>query len=145
MEQGTAALGSVRVPAGRVLVVDDEALIRWAAGSILSDVGFLVVEAADLAGARRLVSAGRIDLALLDVRLPDGDGLSLMRELHLAQPACRFIMMTACRTPELTLEADSARVPVLDKPFDMPTLASLVGDVMRADGTLPADASSPDD
>lgn len=113
-----------------VLVVDDEALIRWAACSALTDVGFRVIEASDVAGARALLASAHIDLALLDVRLPDGDGVSLMHEMHAAQPECRFIVMTAFRTPELSAQAFD--VAVLDKPFDLPTLASLVGDVMGA-------------
>lgn len=114
----------------RVLVVDDEALIRWAASSTLTDVGFAVMEAADVAGARRMLLTVRFDLVLLDVRLPDGDGVTLMQELRLAQPACRFIMMTAFRTPEFTAQATRDHIIVLDKPFDMPQLTSLVGDVM---------------
>ncbi len=115
----------------RVLVVDDEPLIRWAASSTLTDAGFSVVEASDVAGARRLFGSAPIDVALLDVRLPDGDGVALMQELHRAQPECRFIMMTAFRTPELTQHAMAEQVPVLDKPFGMPDLVSLVGQVMN--------------
>lgn len=123
--------GPPRPTPPHVLVVDDEALIRWAASSTLSDEGFLVLQAGDLASARRLASRETIDLALLDVRLPDGDGVALMQELHQAQPSCRFIMMTAFSTPELMARALEAHVPVLDKPFDMPRLARLVGDVMK--------------
>lgn len=111
----------------RVLVVDDERLIRWAASSTLTDAGFTVVEAPDVAGARRLVQEGAVDLAVLDMRLPDGDGLTLMQEIHEAQPRCRFIMMTAFRTPELTAYTTVARVPVLDKPFGMPDLVACIG------------------
>ncbi len=116
----------------RVLVVDDEALLRWAAVSTLADAGFTVMEAGDIAGARRLFGASPVDLALLDVRLPDGDGVALMRELQQAQPDCRFIMMTAFRTPELTAHAATEHVPVLDKPFGMPDLIDLVDQVVNA-------------
>jgi DNA-binding NtrC family response regulator len=114
----------------RVLIVDDEPLIRWAASSTLSDAGFSVLEAPDVLGARRVIGQAEIDLALLDFKLPDGDGVALMREIHQAYPACRFIMMTAFRTPELTAHAATAHVPVLDKPFGMPDLVGLVGQVM---------------
>jgi DNA-binding NtrC family response regulator len=116
----------------RVLVVDDEPLIRWAASSTLADAGFVVMEASDVAGARQLLRAETVDLALLDFRLPDGDGVTLMREIHGANPQCRFIMMTAFRTPELTAHAATEHVPVLDKPFGMPDLVGLVGEVMGA-------------
>jgi two-component system response regulator PilR (NtrC family) len=114
----------------RILVVDDEPLIRWAASSTLAAAGFTVVEAADLAGARKVARTGRLDLALLDFRLPDGNGIALMHEIHQAQPECRFIMMTAFRTPELTADAAAEHVRVLDKPFGMPELADVVGRMM---------------
>jgi len=114
----------------KVLVVDDEPLIRWAAASTLSDAGFSVMEASDVAGALKVLNGTPVDLALLDVRLPDGDGVALMREIHQAQPQCRFIMMTAFRTPELTAHAATEHVQVLDKPFGMPDLVGLVGRVM---------------
>ena len=116
----------------RVLVVDDEPLIRWAAASTLTDAGFAVLEASDIAGARRLLDTENVDLALLDVRLPDGDGVALMQEIHHSQPGCRFIMMTAFRTPELTAHASREHVLVLDKPFGMPDLKDLVGRVMAS-------------
>ena len=123
--------GREKIPS-RVLVVDDEPLIRWAASSTLAAAGFTVVEAADVAAARVVAGAAPLDLALLDVRLPDGDGVSLMHEIQKAQPGCRFIMMTAFRTPELTANAADEHVPVLDKPFGMPELVDLVGRTMSA-------------
>ena len=115
-------------------MVDDEPLIRWAASSMLSDAGFAVVEASDVAGARRLFGSVPVDLALLDVRLPDGDGVALMEELRLARPTCRFIVMTAFRTPELTIQTAARHVPVLDKPFGMSDLVGLVGRVIDGAG-----------
>ena len=109
----------------RVLVVDDEPLIRWAASSTLAEAGFSVTEAGSIEHARELTSSAAFDLALMDVRLPDGDGLAFMHEIQRDQPACRFIMMTAFRTPELTAQASEQAVRVLDKPFGMPELASL--------------------
>ena len=121
--------GCEKIPI-RVLVVDDEPLIRWAAASSLTDAGFSVIEAADVAGARQLL-ATPFDVALLDFRLPDGDGVMLMSEIQEAQPQCRFIMMTAFRTAELTARAASDHVAVLDKPFGMPDLVGLVNRIAR--------------
>jgi two-component system response regulator PilR (NtrC family) len=117
----------------RVLVVDDEPLIRWAASSTLAAAGFVVVEASDVAGARQVAGANALELALLDFRLPDGDGVALMHEIHAAQPGCRFIMMTAFRTPQLTANAAGEHVAILDKPFDMPELVALVGRTMASE------------
>jgi DNA-binding NtrC family response regulator len=131
---------SEKIPSGseefpkRVLIVDDEPLIRWATSSTLTDAGFSVIEAATAAGARQQFAATRFDLAVLDLRLPDGDGVTLMNELHERYPDCRFIVMTAFRTPELTAQTVTRHVPVLDKPFGMPDLVGLVGEVMNANG-----------
>ena len=115
----------------RALVVDDEPLIRWAASSTLSDAGFAVTQAGSIELARLLASGDAFDLALLDVRLPDGDGLTFMREIQRDQPGCRFIVMTAFRTPELTAHVSENAVRVIDKPFEMPDLASLAAEMIN--------------
>jgi DNA-binding NtrC family response regulator len=114
----------------RILVVDDEPLIRWAASSTLSDAGFQVIEAPNVAGALKVVDTTAVDLALLDFRLSDGEGTRVLEALHRVQPACRCIVMTAFRTPELTAYAARDGVDVLDKPFGMPDLLGLVASVM---------------
>jgi DNA-binding NtrC family response regulator len=111
-------------------VLDDEPLIRWAAVVTLADAGFEVVEASSVSTARKVVDSIPVDLALLDVRLADGDGVELMQEIHRRQPSCRFVMMTALRTPELVAQMASDEVAVLDKPFEMPELLHVVGDML---------------
>ena len=131
----TPAAASGEFPIGRgevrrrVLVLDDEPLIRWAAAVTLADAGFEVVEASSVSTARRVIDSIRVDLALLDVRLADGDGVELMKEIHQRQPSCRFVMMTALRTPEVAAQVASD-VAVLDKPFEMPELLHVVGDML---------------
>jgi len=61
----------------RILIVDDERAIRSALSTALSMEGMQSEEAADLASARRALTVGGHDAVLLDLRLPDGDGLSL--------------------------------------------------------------------
>ena len=64
----------------RVLVVEDELLIRWAIAETLSDAGHVVIEAADAAGAVRALanSVEAIDVVALDYRLPDSRDLALL-------------------------------------------------------------------
>ncbi len=68
--------------AWRVLVVDDERLIRWALRERLTAEGCEVVEAADGREAERAVESVNFDCAILDLRLPDTDGVSLLRKIH---------------------------------------------------------------
>jgi DNA-binding NtrC family response regulator len=99
----------------RVLVVDDEPLIRWAMVAALTSARYEVIEAGDGATAnRKALRHQPLDVALLDFRLPDVDGVTLLKELQHVHPNCRFILMTACRTPVLATVPD---VPVIDKPF----------------------------
>jgi len=65
---------------GRILVVDDEADIRSLLGEILSEEGYEVVSAANAAQARERRRASDPDLVLLDIWMPDADGISLLRE-----------------------------------------------------------------
>jgi Response regulator containing CheY-like receiver, AAA-type ATPase, and DNA-binding domains len=91
----------------RVLVVDDEPLVRWSVSETLSDHGFQVVESGDAQGARCAVrdATGGFDAVLLDLQLPDSADLSLLRTLRAMAPKTALILMTAFGTPELVQDA----------------------------------------
>src|SRR5262245_33349402 len=116
----------------RVLVVDDEPLIRWSVGSALASAGYDVVEAADGAAARRQAADAELDFAVLDLRLPDTDGVSLLEQIRQVHPRCRFLIMTAFRTPALASREGLAAVPIVDKPFSIPDLVHTVDDAVGA-------------
>jgi DNA-binding NtrC family response regulator len=111
----------------RVLVVEDESLMRWSVAQALTGRGHTVVEAADGAAAMRLLEETPADVVLLDYRLPDSDDFALLRDIRRLAPATPVVLMTAFGTPELS---DRARAlgasDVLQKPFD----------VFRVDGVL---------
>ena len=113
----------------RVLVVDDEALIRWSLSEALGDCGFTVIEAGDAQGAIRTVreQAQRIDVVLLDYRLPDSNDLGLLASLRAMTPYSQVILMTAYGTPEVArgaLELGAFRV--ISKPFELRDMAGMV-------------------
>jgi len=91
------------VPSPRVLVVDDERLVRWALCQRLRADGFEVTEASTVAEA--LEQARTVDAAILDYRLPDGDGISVLRRLHEVDPDLPVVMLTANKDVEIIVDA----------------------------------------
>jgi len=118
----------------RVLVVDDEPLIRWSVCEVLRESGHAVVEASDGASAVRQVSDGEpIDVVVLDFRLPDSNDLGLLETIRKLTPESAVIMMTAFGTPEMVAGALALGASrVLPKPFDVHDLATLVAEVSAA-------------
>jgi DNA-binding NtrC family response regulator len=113
----------------RVLVVDDEPLIRWAIAETLSELGYSVVEAGDGESARRVLAEASkpVDVILLDYRLPDSDNLTLLSTIRRMAPTSQVILMTAIGTPDLIQGAiDHGACRVMNKPFEMGEVAAVV-------------------
>ena len=121
--------------AHRVLVVDDELLIRWALREALEAKGYDVTEAADASSAHAAVAdrVARPDAVVLDYRLPDSNDLSLLMALRRAAPATPVIMMTAHGTADMIKSAiDLGAYRVVSKPFEVDQMADLVADALAA-------------
>jgi|KBSMisStandDraft_5_1062788.scaffolds.fasta_scaffold52608_2 DNA-binding NtrC family response regulator len=115
--------------ATRVLVVDDEPLVRWSIAETLGAHGCDIVEASDAQGAFAAIldSAHKPDAVLLDLKLPDSDDLSLLASVRHLLPCVPVILMTAFGTLEVFEAAYRlGAFTVLDKPFDLDDLVSLV-------------------
>lgn len=113
----------------RVLVVDDEPLIRWSVAETLADRGYEIVETGDARGARSAIQAAEeaFDVVLLDYRLPDSDDLGLLASLRSLSPKTQIILMTAFGRPEVVRGAlDLGAYRVISKPFEMQAIADLV-------------------
>ena len=118
-----------------VLVVDDEPLIRWAVREGLETAGYAVVEAGSAREAMQSLADGAAGaaVALLDLKLPDSDDLSLLRRVRQIVPACRVILMTAHGTPETLAEAlREGAVGTIAKPFDLTRIIRMVDEAVRA-------------
>ncbi len=90
----------------RILVVDDEADIRGLVSEILAEEGYEVEVAADAAAARRACARQEPDLVLLDIWMPDTDGITLLREWSEKQTLrCPVVMLSGHGTVETAVEA----------------------------------------
>ena len=112
-----------------VLVVDDEALIRWSLSEMLGERGYAVTEAGDGRTAMAAIdnAAEPFDVVLLDYRLPDSADLRLLDKMRRVAPTTQVIMITAHNSPELAQGAAAlGAFRVISKPFEVESLAALV-------------------
>jgi DNA-binding NtrC family response regulator len=119
-----------------VLVVDDEALIRWSLSEALGERGYAVSEAGSAKMALEAIerAAQPFDVVLLDYRLPDSADLRLLAKVRELTPATQVIMITAHNSPELAQGAAAlGAFRVISKPFEMESLAVLVNQARRGE------------
>ncbi len=112
-----------------VLVVDDEALIRWSLAEMLGERGYAVTEADNARTAVAAIEKAEepFDVVLLDYRLPDSADLRLLETVRRLAPSSQVIMITAHSSPELALGAAAlGAYRVISKPFEVESLAALV-------------------
>jgi len=116
-------------PAGRILIVDDEPLVRWSIAETLGAAGYDVLQAGDADSALHALIENEPppDVILLDLRLPDCGDLHLLGAIKLILPGPPVVLMTAFGTPELAAEARGlGAYAVLEKPFDLTSLEPLL-------------------
>src|SRR5690606_1320810 len=129
----------------KVLVVEDTALLTMLYRNVLGRAGHDVTVATTLAEARAELEARNFALVLLDLQLPDGDGMALLHELRARRCECRVIVITANGSINRAVEA--MRAGALDfvvKPFDEARLMGAVNNaiaqpVQVAEVTPPGD------
>ena len=109
-----------------ILVVDDEALIRWSLSERLRGDGYHVLEAETGAAALERLHDG-VDLVLLDYRLPDTDGLTVLREIKKADPDILVILLTSFVSVETAVEAMKlGAFHYANKPFNLDEVSATV-------------------
>ncbi len=114
------------MPAANLLIVDDESLLRWSLGERLSKEGHRITQAPSASEALEKISPD-LDLVLLDYRLPDGDGLAILRRIKELTPDTLVILMTAFSTVENAVEAMKlGAYHYINKPFNLDEMALLV-------------------
>jgi DNA-binding NtrC family response regulator len=125
----------------QILVVDDEVGIRELLSEILADEGHQVMLAESAGDARRLRERGRPDLVLLDIWMPDTDGITLLKEWAASgQLTMPVVMMSGHATIETAVEATRiGALDFLEKPVALQRLLATVKRALRS----PEAAASP--
>jgi two-component system KDP operon response regulator KdpE len=114
-----------------VLVVEDEAAMRRFLATALHGHGFRVVEATTLASAQRLATEQRPDAILLDLGLPDGDGLTLLTTLRAWSVAPVIVLSARDREDDKVRALDAGADDYLTKPFGISELLARIRVALR--------------
>ena len=125
-----------------VLVVDDEPAMRMALSTNFRREGWLVDVASGGTEALRKLESQHFPLVVTDVRMPEGDGLQLMRSLRVSSPSTAIIVLTAfASVPEAVKAMRGGACDYLTKPVSFEELQSAVERVMRQVGSGPENAT----
>jgi two-component system, OmpR family, response regulator len=114
-----------------ILAVDDDEPIRELLTTYLTSEGYRVTAAADAAGARRVIAADPIDLMVLDLRLPDDDGLNLVRELRKESKLPVIILSSKDQDVDRIIGLELGADDYLTKPFNPRELLARIKAVLR--------------
>ena len=119
-----------------ILIVDDEPDIRQLVSEILEDEGYTVTAAEDGASARSAFSKEEPDLVLLDIWMPDIDGISLLKEWSSGGLNCPVVIMTGHGSVETAVEATRLGAhDFIQKPISLAKLLSIVSTALQAQET----------
>lgn len=122
-------------PARSILVVDDDDIFRRRLARALAARGLAVRDTGDVAEALAAARRESAELALVDLRLPDGSGLDLVRELAALDPTTRIVVLTGFGSIATALEAlRRGAVDYLTKPADVDEILAAFD---RHDGANP--------
>ncbi len=118
---------------GRVLLVEDEDMVRAVAERALARAGFTVTSASDGDEGLELVqSGGEFDIVVSDVVMPSMDGPAMAKEIRKLRPAMPILFMSGYAEEQLRKELDLGNVEFLPKPFSVQQISDKVGAVLAA-------------
>ena len=121
------------MPRENVLIVDDEKLIRWSMKQKLESWNYQVSEAEDIQEALRKIGQELPDLVTLDIKLPDGSGIELLKEIKESHPALPVIMITAFGVVDVAVQAlKLGAYDFIEKPINFEKLENIVRNALEA-------------
>lgn len=130
---------------GTILIVDDEKVILESLSMFLTEKGYTVGTALSAAEGRRKIEATRPDTIILDIRLPDGNGLEFLKELRAGGTETPVIMITAFHDMDTTIKAIKlGALEYITKPIDVDELEKAILRAMRLRGFVKEEAGQPE-
>lgn len=119
---------------GRVLVVDDEPAVARVARDVLTAIGYEVDVSEGGRAALERFAPERYDIVLLDITMPDMDGVEILHRMRELEPRVRVLLMTGHASDTIRERLrDYPDVRILSKPFSNERLASAVRRTLRGD------------
>src|SRR5438093_661258 len=116
----------------KILVIDDEPSMRELLGIMLRKEGFEVLLAESRASAATMLARGPVSMVITDVKLPDGDGIEILRHVKAAAPETVVIVMTAFGSTQTAVAALKLGAhDYLIKPFDIEELRIVVSNALE--------------
>lgn len=116
---------------GTILAIDDDVNLQTVVGQYLESEGYIVVAANDVKGALEKIEVTHADVILLDLGLPDGEGLSLIPQFRLKTNAPIIIVSGKSDTTEKIICLEMGADDYMTKPFEMRELSARIKAVMR--------------
>jgi two-component system KDP operon response regulator KdpE len=136
--------GLEKVISGKLLIVDDEAAIRWALRKVLQGMSFEIAEAESGEQAIALVRTVRFDAVLLDIGMPGIDGIETCRRLRKLAPTLGIVMLTVRNTEDDKIVAlDAGADDYVTKPFNIRELAARLRATVRRSQASHVDEAAP--
>ena len=134
------------MPAGNILVADDDSAIRTVLNQALSRAGYEVRSTSNAATLWRWVSQGEGDLVITDVVMPDENAFELIPRIKKLRPELPVIVMSAQNTFMTAIRAsEKGAYEYLPKPFDLKELIGIVGRALSEPKDKPRNSSRPEE
>ncbi|MFH0729144.1 MAG: sigma-54 dependent transcriptional regulator [Pseudomonadota bacterium] len=116
-----------------ILIVDDDQQLRRSFEKLLSDERYTILTASSGEEGLAIIGSARVDLAIIDVCLPEMNGLKTFKDMREIDPKLTGIIMTAFSTTERAIEAMKlGAFDYITKPFDIPDILTLIEQAVEA-------------
>jgi len=117
----------------KILVIDDDFSIQEMLENVLSELGYQIDLASDGSEALRRLSEGKPDLIIMDIRLPDIDGISLCRQIHQLKDTSKIPILMLTAFSDVTTYHDAKLFGAVDyiiKPFELNLLKEKIEKIL---------------